>query len=336
VDEMSGFFGLNGSEYWVDPWKNLSAIAWDTLVNRTEGLTIDAPDFVPLEERKTIPLLAFQSGNTEDLARAPFEKLAVVALVNVDANRVLASRLPRPTQPPPPAAPASPGFAGVEYDVPLTELFNLPWERGTWVATVFIRDRASNRVTIRLGNSPSGYHDPEVERFLEAQRAKQPPRAPFPPVGDAALRYAGSVAPPDTLGMALGVERVVVATPDAQVWLDIGFRLPVAKTDVLPPPAQSLGANMKPATARAVITLLVFGSDSNVPRVVPLVLPSFDAVTGAPDAPVAVGRCSVDLAKLAGLALEPQTYFVYAFSGELMAGAAAVALVDPKLVPSQS
>ena len=334
------FFDLTGGEYWTAPWKNLKKIAWDAMVKGTPEFCIDGPEFVPLDERKTLPLLAFQSGTTADLAKTRLEELAVVTLVNLGENRLLAQRLPRPTAPPAPAAPASPGFACLEFKLELTELFNLPWERSSYVATVVIRDQATNRVLMQLGSSPTGYADPEVERFLEAQRAKKPPRLLNPPAGAAIVRHGrheGSVPPPGEAGIEMRVERVLVARPDASAWLEVGFRLPVSKTDVLPPPqTPSAEKDAHPVSALAVVSLLIFGSVSNLPRVFQLVVPSFEKVEGGADAPVARGEFAVDIAKLANLAKEPQTFFVYAFSGEVMAGPAVVAFVDERLLPPQS
>src|SRR5262249_6152910 len=123
LDDMSGFFGVDGAEYWKSPWKNLKTIGWNALLAGRAGLTLDGRAFVTLDARKAIPLLAYRSDDQLELPRAPFLDLAVVVLATPAERQVLASRLPLPTAPKGPQGAPSPGFGAVEYKIELTELF---------------------------------------------------------------------------------------------------------------------------------------------------------------------------------------------------------------------
>jgi len=97
------------------------------------------------------------------------------------------------------------------------------------VITVLLREHASNRVRVELGNKAGGYHDEEVEKFLAAEREKAaaPPVSPKP--GKPVPSYVaidGSPAIPDEVGITLAADRVVVGSPGARSILRGAFRLP--------------------------------------------------------------------------------------------------------------
>ena len=304
---VKGFFGLAGSEYWTDPWKNLKQLAWDSMLNKKAGLFADAPGLVPIDERKTLPLLVFQSGTAENLARASFSEHGVVALMNLDTGHLLAQGLPHATAPPQPKNAPSPGFAGVEHLLELTEMFKLPWVRSNYVVTAIAGDTVSNRVSIALGGSKL-VPGADVAR---AAGSRETLRALDPPLGDPKIRHgsrAGETPAPEKIGMSM---RLAGARPDTHAWLEVGFRLPVRSvTD----------PKDKTVTSAATISLLVLGSESNVPRIVRLVVPSTGGIVAHSESPIGIGRFALDLDAAAGLAREPQTYYVYAFSGEVLSG----------------
>src|SRR5690606_28083982 len=92
----------------------------------------------------------------------------------------------------------------------------LAWQPSTYMITVLLREHASNRVRVELGNKAGGFHDEEVEKFLAAERAK--PAAPkvSPKPGRPLPSYEaveGSPAIPDQIGITLVSDRVVVSKP---------------------------------------------------------------------------------------------------------------------------
>jgi len=331
-------FGLSENEYWSDPWKNLSEFAWDRIGNNIEGIVIDCPDFVALDFRQTLPMLAYYSGQTADLQYAPFDRVAVIAAMNLEENRLLArGAIARDAPPPsPPTAKPAPGFSGLEYLVDLRQATGMEWRPSIYLVTVVMRDKVSNRQNVRLEYSKMSFEDPEVKKFLEEQRRKLPPRTPSPPVTDRSVRYSlqkDSLPLPEAIGITLAADRIVVGRAGEKGRLRGSFRLPVSPADVARLPAKSASVDALPVTAVAAIALMATGSEISSPVVLPLNVPSHQMVTGTPEAPVAVGYFEIDLLKIPALLANPQTYFIYAFSGEVMAGPVLMAIVGEDSLP---
>jgi len=188
----------------------------------------------------------------------------------------------------------------------------LDWQPSTYVITVLLRDQASNRVRVDLGQQAGAYHDEEVERFLAEQHAKAAAPVVSPKPGKPVPSYAaieGSPAIPDQVGVVMAGDRVVVQAAGARAILRGAFRLPVRASELATDGSAVVG-----------ITLVVNASDQPQSGVLRLDAPA--TVTDG----VGTGYFAIDLIA-EGLAAEPQTYFVFAFSGELMAGPTPVALV---------
>ncbi len=117
---------------------------------------------------------------------------------------------------------------------------------------------------------------------------------------------------------ALGEPAQTAGTPAADVFAQ------TAATPSTSTPAQFTAppASSGPAqTARVPISLLLTGSADSRPRVVKLVVPCYEPLESVEGRMLAVGYFSVDLCRIADLLATPQTYFIYAFSGEVMTAA---------------
>ena len=73
--------------------------------------------------------------------------------------------------------------------------------------------------------------------------------------------------------------------------------------------------------------MVLTGSDIAAPYVFALRVPSYEPVTHEGELATATGYFALDLQKLGNLDALDQTYFIYAFSGEVVTGAVPMALV---------
>lgn len=341
-------FGLTNDEYWTNPWKNLPDFAWKRSEEGVSGVVIDLPDFVALPARESVPLLAYQSGTIVEISRASFSGHAIVTAVNLDDGYLHVGRAmerlgsaPPSTAPPPPADPTQlvdAGFGGKNELVDLVVAALIPLRPATYLVTVLIRDTVSNRVRVQFGDPGPSYEDDEVKKFLEARRPTPRPRE-VSPKADPKVRYVPSpdaLPPPEEIGIVLKADRVVVSSPGQLGRCWISFRLPVAESDVRSPdPRREDPA--APVTAVVPISLLVVGAESSfLPYTLALQVPSYSPVAEDGGRPVAAGQVEIDLLPVADIASSPQTFFIYAFSKEVMAGPALMAVIDEDALRSPS
>jgi hypothetical protein len=262
--------------------------------------------------------------------------------VDLERSRLLAQVVPVADRAEPSdGEPPVPGFRGVQQLLDVRAALALPWKPASYLMTLLLHEQTSNRLHVRLGPSPRAYRDPEVERFLEQQRLRQPP----PPVtrapGTLALAWRRQPASPEVPaagGIVLQADRVVVQREGAVHPLLGSFRLPIRPWDVVRP-FEDRGKQVLPdvgdpaAKAVATIALLLISAAPTTIVSVELRVPVYELEPADP--PVASGHFKLDLMRLTGFSDRTQTYFVYAFAGEVMAGPVLTALVDEAELPGR-
>jgi hypothetical protein len=163
----------------------------------------------------------------------------------------------------------------------------------------------------------AGYEDPAVDDFLREYRARRlAPPMPYPEPAEPAQplpsfrREDNSPDIPVEPGIALSVARVSVFAPGTRCVLAGSFRLAIYPQQLVRPPRLD--------EAIVPITLLLTGSVDPDPKIVRLFVPSYEPVKSVDGGPVAVGYFAFDLCRMTNLLVTPQTWFIYAFSGEVM------------------
>ena len=314
-------FGLADDDYWNDPHKTQDEVIEALWATGEDRVAIGAPAFVSLSARERLPLLVYRGASYRELWTTNLLEYGQVVAVDLEHNRVFvgpvvaddeaeAGEMLDPAE--------APGGQGSESQ--LAELrgdMGLAWQPSTYVLTVLLREHSSNRVRVELGKQAGAYHDEEVAKFIAEQRAKPAAAAVSPTPASPVPSYAaleGSPAIPTELGVVMAGDRVVVNKAGARALLRGAFRLPVLPTELAADGSAVVG-----------IGLVVNASDQPQSGFMQLQVPA-QVSEG-----VATGHFTLDLIA-EGLARDAQTYFVFAFSGELMAGPTPVALVDESML----
>jgi hypothetical protein len=322
-------FEMSDEEFWTNPEKNLSELAGHRVLSEIAGIVADSPKTIVLSQRQKWPYLVLQTGDTEALYKVPFAEHAIVTAYSPTEDVLYAARaVPRMGPKKPPRPMPSPGFSSSSRNIDVRAALGMPWRSGRYILTAVVRDQTSNRVSVDLVSSIAAYDDQEVQKFLAAREAQQPPRAVSPPLNDARVSYERtrtSVELPVDPAVSLRAARVVEALPDAKALLQGSFRLPVRPSDVISKDA--IGLAHPDITAVVPISLLVIGSEDAVPEVLRLVVPSFLPTSQRDGKSFATGFFSVDLAQMGSFMQRPQTYFIYAFANQFMTPAALMAIV---------
>lgn len=353
-EAMSDALGLKPDDYWNAP--EVGMPAFRALREKDhQGVTLGAPPTIPLDARETAPLLVYRTGSYRDCAALDLDAHGLVTIMDLDRNDLLLSRArssdsaeamgPRGGGAPPDPATLPEGFTATQVLLDMHADCRLPRRPGEYLVAVLLRDRVSNRLTVRLERSAGAYQDPEVERLVRAERRKTQARpvAPAPVAGAPFPSYVADEATPavpEQVGLALVAERAVVLREGASCVLRGAFRATALPEEVVKPgehpgsPAQDDPATGKRRpTAVVRVHLAVVGSDVAEPTVLRLDVPSYDPIDAGADAPVVTGRFALDLLSLRSMPKRAQTYFIYGFVGPAMVGPTPVALVSPDALP---
>jgi hypothetical protein len=209
------------------------------------------------------------------------------------------------------------------------ERLNPPWRPSELLVTLTLRDKQSNRCRVKLSQPASTYDDPAVREYIERKRSEIPSPRPFPPPGDPLPAYVvvdGSPPVPKQPGIAISGDRVVELKERASCIVHGSFLLPIAKADLVRPEEGERQA------AVVAIHLVVTGADHPAPFLQTLHVPVYGKVE--PDQPAA-GYFAFDLLSLFTPANRTETYFVYAFSREIMAGPQPFAFLARDALPTK-
>lgn len=295
------------------------------------GLRLIAPAVVDLKGGGTVPVVIGELATLKDLASFHVSDRAILTAVDLETGAVYVDFAfsqedvaPRPKLG---DAPISDGSGSLILDLDARERLDLRWAETTYLLTLLMLDKVSNRVKVRLGVG-SGFRDEEVAKFLAAERARVGPPEVSPPPGEGLPSYAKlpeSPEVPKDQGIVLAIERVVLVPG---TWPLYGsFRLPLPRDRVVPQARRVAGG----PEAVIAITLVITGSEDAVPIVETLHIPVADPVDPSNPQTEVTGYFALDLLSLADPS--PQTCFVYAFSGEALAGPILTGLVSRDALP---
>ncbi|RMG09524.1 MAG: hypothetical protein D6731_19400 [Planctomycetota bacterium] len=341
--------GLSDEDYWTRPVPPMQSVRALRRA-RFDGVVIGAPHFASLE-RARIPLVAVRAGTYRQCAELDYHRRAL--LVAVEEERKVVHVLPcvqvadRVVDEDDDGGVEQTGYTASTDVLDLKERLGIA-QPGTYVAWVLLREKVSNRVRVRVAPARGAYDDAEVRRLLREKAKEIQCPDPAPPPGEEGLpRYAVGEdwpAPPSERGIQLeALDRVVVLPEEGQAASRLRgvFRLPVRFHERYKPDVEE-GAGLaalepKPSAVVRVDLVVVAGDEPRYEHLT-LRVPVYDPLPVADEGsdPEATGGFEVDLLALCPrLAQRPQTYFVYAVSGDVLAGPAPTALVREATLPGR-
>jgi hypothetical protein len=301
------------------------------------GILVDGPREVMLSSRETLPLFTYYMGSYRATAKRDFPRVASIVVMAPERNEIHVAPLLEKrgesllTGETEPEANLPEGYQMIFQMVDVRRRTELPWRAGRVISQVLLWDLLSNRLETKLVAGSGAFSDPEKEKFLAAERAKQDPPAPFPAVSTAAT---DAPAVPQEMGIVLAAPRVVVLEKQGRLELSGAWRLPVLPEEMVKPAhAEYNEANgLVPAGGSAYaacvgVHLVVQSSEEETADVYTLRLPvaQVEMVDGQP---VASGRFTVNLLQLPDFPVGEATLFLSAYSKEWASEPATIGVVD--------
>lgn len=323
---------LADDEFWGDCSRTEPEILPRLLREKFQGLLIDAPRIVRVDQRDSAPVAGYFVRSLRNDLTIDQEEQMLVASIDLETNVLsvgLALKSGKIRAPGPPAPTSDPG-EGTTANLFKTELrraLNLPWQPGRYRVAVLLREFLSNPVTIEFtGSDASGLRT----RSVRGQAETPPKIYPEPAAGQAGLslpdyrRRDTSPAVPTQPGIEFNVKSEVSVAPGAICPLHGSFRLPVIKTG---DSAGNSGASKdRRPSAIVAITIVVTGDDAVGPWVIRLKVPTYDPIK--PGARTMVtGFFNLDLFRVTEFPRRPMTCYLTAFGGEFISGPKTVKLI---------
>lgn len=336
---MQENFGLADGDFFDFTPERAAGVTRVLASERQHVVALAAPREISLDAEQ-LPVLVGAMTPFDKASTYSVAERAVLVDVELDRGLVLASplnddpdRIPfdsGPSTSPPTGASVGARTASV-YPVDLHE--RIEWERGRHLLTVLVLDKVSNRVRIDLVPPPGQFDDPAVRSFIEAERIRVgPPSAgPLAREGEDLPSYGRrpeSPEPPKEHGFAMTAPRVVVV-PGTCV-IHGSFRLPLAPHQVVPLERREAEGG---AAAVVGVTLILVSSASPDPVAVYLLVPVYGDIPPSEPPKEVTGYFAMDLFAEGALSPSEQTYFVYAFAGEVMAAPVPIGLVPRDRLP---
>jgi len=327
-------YKLDDAAFWTGDDRASDPIAMK-LVGKHSGVVVDAPRSVSIDERQTLPAGIYHLGAIRQVSTVTFERHGVITVMDSGENRLYATigrsliqDSEAMEEPAGDAASLPSGSMATAIPVELRALLGLPWRPSHLLFTALLRDSASNRAAIELRRADWAYKDTEALKREEAARAQRNPPPVFPRNRETSPPAATVPVPADT-GIHMAIERIVDRKKAATCPVSGSFRLPALPQEIVKADYHDSGAlpGERLPTAVVGITLLVTGADDGSLFVLPMHVASFDRISANETAPIVTGQFTVDLFQFRDMPRQAQTYFVYAFSGEVMTDPVPLALV---------
>jgi hypothetical protein len=313
------------------------------------GILLIAPEKVALDRDVALPVMGFDVYESQSRGGAGFSENAVAIVTRLEDGETHAAMVYTPKDDQPPPKRVVPPIAATvvgRFSSDLKEQIpDLPWRPGTLAVSVLMLEQRSNPAHVLLSPGAVADADPAVAAYLaQARGPAQPADLIWPPLplrggGNTAAAggypsyaaEAGTPAVPAGLGVELAIERVVVHRPGQPCVLRGAYRLPVLPRNVVGPGG---GGKVGDASATAVarINLVLIGNLDPGPYLLPLRVPAHEPVNGVAAAPVATGSFNIDLFALRAMPRIPQTYNIWAISGDTISGPVPLGLVTPDML----
>ncbi len=333
---------LNDEDYWSDPWRTRKSVQRSLMQKGEEGFVIGTPSLVALNMHNSFPVALLRVRKLLSTNPVNFRGSAIIAAMELNTSQLRAKLAFDPPRQSNKRGESPTGGEGDSFSndqsamiaegdtLDLAQRLNIPATRGNHIVTLICLDQVSNQCRMKLVES-SGYQDPAVDDFLRTYQSEEHSSPTvFPQPGTPMPRYqrvSESTTLPDGVGIAMEVTRVNPISQSTSCILQGSYRLPVRPHQLVSSPRGDEAARANPMTAVVPITLLLTGSVDATPKLLPLSLPSYGPTKTLDDDTIVTGYFALDLCHMTDLTAVAQTYFIYAFSGEVMEGPVPTAFV---------
>lgn len=349
-----GPLGMKNEDFWNNPHELVAPMRRKLAMERKPIVAFDAPTEVLIDGRDTLPVQVVRIAASARMWERPFPGTAILVGVDVAENVVRAAGALRPSEretgpEPKPTVPPSPTGMGAEtFTIDLRERLKLPWEPSLIHSRLIIWDEVSpaRPVTLKAGK----FEDPEVVKFRAEQREKTNVPTVTPAPGEPFATYKrgkNTPAVPEERGIAIAVPRVFPLDEGEPCVMHAAFRLAILKRHIVPSTsvakagteeifaqyAERVKAGEAMPTGVVPITLVATGTESTGPYVWRLIVPTYDKIAWGEKGAEVTGCFSIDLRTLEGFDRRAQTWYIYAFSSEVMAGPTTIGLTVRPTTP---
>lgn len=316
-----GPLGLQGDQYWSKPLEQPGPMAFgERLVDKDlDGLFLDAPPHVPLDKRRSIPLVVMRGGETVRLYRNPLRAIGQYIAVHLETGRIQMAKAaetpPRETESEEP----SPGWSMESLESEFSEVLDLGPRLGRYRVRILCGNQSSPARDLELFPTADPAAPQEIQKGLTRLREEGgPPHAPLQGK-TLGLAHAGAPAgdPKDPLFK-------IAVSPDAagRPILHLAYRLLGLPRFVFPTDKPRLDADGKRIHASLPVLLAGFTEEGHAAFQLATGLPVMAAPGGDPKRPLLAGQLSLDLKALAGPAWKGKGLSVWAFAMDQAAQAA--------------
>lgn len=304
-----------------------------------KGIWLASPGHLAIDQDFRVTILGFDFFDAAVRGRQYLNESGVVVATRIDSRETFAALINDPKPQANPSGPVDdsplPSMSLLRsFTIPLRNRLNkLPWRTGSYVVDVMLGQQVSNRARFQITAGVPAERDPAVAAFIEQQKSTgSTPKElrPMPEPGDAVPTYrktANSLAPPSDVGIVLAAERVSVYRPGSRSVLRGSYRLPVPAAFYRSGSGDGLSS-----TAAVPVTLVIVGNIMPGPFVAPLSVASYERIERNASESVVTGQFEIDLFALPETSKVPQTYSIWAYSGEVRSAPVLAAVVTPEML----
>ncbi len=336
MDEIVGEAGLDPRNPEAAAVERVSSLLRD---RDMKGIWLASPGRLAIDQDFRVSILGFDYFDTSVRGRQYLAESGVVVATRVEGRETFAALVSNPKPQAGPGGPVDesplPAMSILRtFTIALRDrLRHLPWRTGSYVVDVMLGQQVSNRARFQVTAGVAAERDPAVAAFIEQQRMGASAPKDLRPAQESGgdlpnyRKTANSLPLPADIGIELAVERVSVFRPGAKSVLRGSYRLPV-------PSAFYRGGSGDgvSTTATVPITLVIVGNIMPGPFVAPLMVASYDRIERGALESVVTGQFEIDLFALPETSKVPQTYSIWAYSGEVRSAPATAAVVSPEML----
>ncbi len=303
------YFHIDNDEYWLPIGDSIRDD--ERLSNHETGPIIGLPEFVPMDEKTTIPFIYFLCAESQTAFEKPIKKYSFLTAVDLETGDLYANSIHTYSAPNPKKKRRAPTSSYIiELDKKdLRELLGLKLEPSTYFVTAFYSNQSSNSLSLRLSKSKESYNSPEELLSLKERVLNTPQRLPNPAIDDTTFVTHKRDGEYSALGEK-GIKVNLISNSNFNPILEVSFFLPTGIPNL---------SSGKVYTGCVPMHLMLMGNDDAQCRIITLNTPSF--TPPEKDAPLALkGNFQVDLLKTPHFTPTDQKYSVFIFSDAFISG----------------